>query len=159
MARAHELDKPFLKVLLADMAAEHESKTFKWFGEGGGESVYAPGGSLIESAGQQHLSDISKKTLRFLVLDSSLAIKRRAMEWGVDLEGGVTSCLSVVSQIVDQVDVLATSGLLNFMHDVTAATLSEVTLLLYKVSDAPQNASDYRSSGVSRITKNRWLSG
>lgn len=77
---------------------------------------------------------MSKQTLKFLVLDSSLAIKRRRMEWNIELEGGaVKECLSVISQIVDQVDSLANTGVLNFMHDVTAATLSEVTMLLYKV--------------------------
>lgn len=35
LARAHELDKTFLKVLLADLGLEHERKSYKWFGPGG----------------------------------------------------------------------------------------------------------------------------
>jgi hypothetical protein len=72
--------------------------------------------------------------LRFSALSSSLAIKQKALEHGADLLDSIKDFFALVPQIVDQMEAIATAGILVFMHDITSATLSQVTLQIYKVS-------------------------
>ncbi|WWC99991.1 hypothetical protein V866_006900 [Kwoniella sp. B9012] len=111
----------FWTIILSDMAAEHERKKAKWF-------------ARIEG-----LSQYSGMALRLLILDATLTIKRRALECNVGIDGGINDCLVAISELVDQVEVLSNAGMLIYLHDVTACTLSEATMLMYK-SRAPSPA-------------------
>lgn len=71
--------------------------------------------------------------LRFSALSSFLAIKQKALEHGSDLQNSINDFFALVPQIVDQIEAIATAGILVFMHDITSATLSQVTLQIYKV--------------------------
>ena len=75
----------------------------------------------------------SKLLLKFTALSSSLAIKQRAIDIEVNRDD-VTDFIGIVPLIVDQVEAIAKAGIIRFLHDITAATLSEITLYMYKVS-------------------------
>ncbi|WWC58896.1 uncharacterized protein I303_101441 [Kwoniella dejecticola CBS 10117] len=70
--------------------------------------------------------------LKHLILDAGLTIKRRALQCNIGPDGGISDCLSAITQLVDQVEVIGNAGMLIYLHDITACTLSEVTTLMYK---------------------------
>lgn len=81
-----------------------------------------------------HLGQSSRLVLKFTALSSSLAIKQRAIDIEANLEDSLSDLIGIVPSIVDQVEAIANAGIIMFLHDITAATLSEITLYIFKVS-------------------------
>jgi hypothetical protein len=100
----------------------------KWFGQRRGESV-----SWTVLIADERFGLSSRLVLKYSAVTSSLAIKQRALEVDPTDPSAITAFISTIPQIVDLTEAMANAGILVFLHDISSATLSQITLQLYKV--------------------------
>jgi hypothetical protein len=131
LARTDTLEAAFWQSVLEDMELEHQSCYSKWFGFNGSECPhYAP----WLTSDERHLSLASRLVLKFIGLSTTLAIKFKFLDLNINVTNTTTEFMSIIPTVVDQMEAIASAGILVFMHDVTSVALSHITLEVYKVS-------------------------
>lgn len=107
-------------------------------------------------ADQKHLSLSSRLVLKFIGLSTTLSLKLKSLTLEIDVQHATSEFISIIPAIVDQMEAIATAGILVFMHDVTSVALSQITLEVYKVRLGFQLHVDVRSFGDCRPVKEVW---
>jgi hypothetical protein len=108
------------------------------------------------TADQRHLSLPSRLVLKFIGLSATLSLKLKSLTLDIDVQHATSEFISIIPAIVDQMEAIATAGILVFMHDVTSVALSQITLEVYKVCLGFQLRVDARSSGDCRPVRETW---